>query len=161
MPISSDISWVRNKFPNICENYSKVGEPAGYNCVAFAADDYLRWWWPSPDFYWPPSIPRQETVDSFVKCFQTLNYVPCGLNEKQENGTEKIAIFVDENGTPTHVSKQLPSENGMWRSKLNHLDCIRHTLGGISGIFEGMKYANYGNIAIILKRTQSILLVKT
>ncbi len=47
--------------------------PKGYNCIAFAAGDQNRWWWPHFNkfcYYWPPHLPRepvnQETLENFM-----------------------------------------------------------------------------------------------
>jgi len=37
-----------------------------YNCIAFAAGETHRWWWPM-GAYWPEPAPRDETVDSFIR----------------------------------------------------------------------------------------------
>lgn len=155
----SKLDWVEKKFPNICKNYRHKDGPAGYNCVAFAADDTLRWWWPANElgYYWPPNVPVQEDLPSFIACFKSLNYEECGLNEFLENGFEKVAIYVDGNNIPKHVAKQFVYDNGYWRSKLADADCISHTLGGLSGLFNGMQYANYGNVAIILRRKANVI----
>jgi hypothetical protein len=42
-----------------------------YNCVAWAAGDDARWWWPSPVAYWPVAN-VSETVAAFVDAFGTL-----------------------------------------------------------------------------------------
>src|ERR1700733_7633478 len=41
-----------------------------YNCIAWAADDNTKVWWPidsetSPT-YWPESVPRELTVGAFI-----------------------------------------------------------------------------------------------
>ena len=154
---------IKKQFPNIGNNYVFTSDPAGYNCVAFAADNTLQWWWPSlvdSGCYWPENVPRQEDLPSFIACFKSLNYVPCGLNECKEEGYEKVAIYVDENHIPLHVAKQFPADpDGYWRSKLRDWHDVMHTLGGLSGIFSGMSFANYGNVAIILKRPARIVLI--
>ncbi|HXS35105.1 MAG TPA: hypothetical protein VN721_00280, partial [Flavipsychrobacter sp.] len=65
------------------------------------------------------------------------------------------AIYVDDNAIPTHVAKQCITDNGCWRSKLSGKHLIKHTLGGLSGLFPGK--AEYGNVAIILKRKCQIV----
>ena len=35
-----------------------------YNCIAWAAGDATRRWWPGePDYYWPPDAPQGETLE--------------------------------------------------------------------------------------------------
>ncbi|MDA2924872.1 hypothetical protein MYX65_09500, partial [Acidobacteria bacterium AH-259-L09] len=69
---------------------------AEYNCVAWAAGETYRKWWPiDPPFaYWPESTSREETLDSFILAFKTLGYEPCD-DDKLETGYEKVAIYVD------------------------------------------------------------------
>jgi len=31
-------------------------EDIRYNCVAWAAEDKDRWWWPDEDSYWPEGV---------------------------------------------------------------------------------------------------------
>ena len=96
-------------FPNLTNDVHVVKSPydRNYNCIAFAADDQSKWWWPlSPDDYWPPSVTNQVTmvsvdVDdldrivwaaSVVKTIESALYSykndPClsGLDTQQENG---------------------------------------------------------------------------
>lgn len=98
-----------------------------YNCIAWAADDTTRWWWPGPEeiSYWPPNVSRIETLEAFVEAFATLGYKPCD-NDLLEPEFEKIAIFVDSKGEPTHAARQLP--NGKWTSKLGRLEDVEHEL---------------------------------
>ena len=67
-----------------------------YNCIAWAADDTDRWWWPvhGPHrvAYWPPNVDRREDVAAFVAAFATIRYEPCA-NGTPERGFEKVALF--------------------------------------------------------------------
>lgn len=72
-----------------------------------------------------------------------MGYALC-KNAGYEDGFEKIAIYVDSNGKPTHVARQLSS--GHWTSKLGKLEDIEHkTLESLSG-------SQYGTVAVIMKR---------
>lgn len=140
--------FIEQAFPAIGDNYQIAStKDVNYNCIAFAADDNTKWWWPGR--YWPPGIPERIDLDSFIVCYKSLGYKECGLNGKFENGYEKIAIFVDSNGLPTHAAKQDSFSKGLWKSKLGEYKDIEHTIKGISGNFN--QYS-YGNVAIILKR---------
>lgn len=114
-----------------------------YNCIAWAANDTNLWWWPDSISYWPTNVPRIQTVDAFIQAFGTLGYEPCD-NEQLEPECEKVAIFVDENGEPTHAARQL--YNGKWTSKLGQNVDVEHELY--------CKSVNrlYGRVGIILKR---------
>jgi hypothetical protein len=72
---------LKSEFPNLHVNNHKVTSPQTpeYNCIAWAAGDDERWWWPGPHphVYWPPGFPRIETIDNFIAAFATLRYEIC------------------------------------------------------------------------------------
>ena len=133
-------------FPHLTPFNHSITSPVSpeYNCIAWAAGDVERWWWPvSGSFaYWPPNIPLQESLDAFIKAFGAIGFTPCG-DANVEQGYEKIVLYVDENGKPTHAARQLP--NGRWTSKLGKIQDIEHELDGLTG-------AVYGVVAQVLKR---------
>ena len=138
---------MENLFPNLSSGGHRVTSPATieYNCVAWAVDDPEVWWWPDPynQYYWPPDVPREVNIDSFVKAFEVLNYTVCETSN-YESGYEKIAIYAKQNGEPTHAARQLDS--GKWTSKLGRLEDIEHDdIEGVSGEI-------YGSVAVIMKR---------
>lgn len=101
-----------------------------YNCVAWAAGDKNAKWWPEPDapeYYWPPGVRRDGTVDAMKEGFATLGFVPCDDGSFAE-GVEKVAIYVTQLGSPQHVALQLP--DGAWTSKIGEDDDIRHASPG-------------------------------
>lgn len=142
-------SNIEKNFPEIGTDY-KITSPINknHNCIAFAADDYTKYWWPKK-FYWPPEISEREDLNSFIACYKLFGYEECGMNSNFEIGYDKVAIYVDPNGKPTHAAKQFANENGKWKSKLSWYFDIEHTLEGLSGWFHS---GSYGNVAIILKR---------
>ena len=96
--------------------------------------------------YWPPGVPRRETVEAFTKAYGTLGFAPCE-DGTLEPGKEKVAIFAVALGTrrvPTHAALQL--ENGEWTSKLGPFEDIIHKLvGDVSG-------PAYGTVECFLSR---------
>jgi len=133
-------------FPGLSQSTYKITSPktSEYNCIAWAAHEDYRWWWPAPPpfAYWPSGVPRQESIDAFIQAYETLGFLCC--DEKHlEPGYEKIAIYVDKNRKPTHASRLL--NNGNWTSKLGSLEDIEHS-------FEGLENSSYGAVAQILKR---------
>lgn len=142
-------AYIESLFPQLTSYNIKSPIDDNYNCIAFAADDNTKWWWPKDPYYWPTDIPEKEDLDSFIACYKLLGYKKCGLNSKFEKGYEKVAIFIDTNGTPTHVAKQDSDDKGLWKSKLGRYVDIEHSLEGISGTSH--QYS-YGNVAVILKR---------
>lgn len=75
-----------------------------YDCIACAANDETRWWWPDPDSFWPASAPLEESVDAFVAAYASVGYAPC-QHGASEAGFEKIAIFATPDGRPQHAAR--------------------------------------------------------
>src|SRR5580692_7042190 len=77
--------------------------PRGYNCIAFAAGETHRPWWPhlfNRLYFWPPDLSREypgrETVENFIQAFEWKGYKKC-KNGIHRNGIEKVAIFLKNN----------------------------------------------------------------
>jgi hypothetical protein len=118
-------------------------DAAEYNCIAHAADNSERWWWPSGVNYWPDGAPLEVTLAAFQSAYATLGYEPCEDHTFEED-YEKVAIYADSGGRPLHAAKQLG--NGRWTSKLGSLIDIDHaTLDCLAG-------GDYGAVAMILRR---------
>jgi hypothetical protein len=108
-----------------------------------------QWWWPFGDptkSHWPNGVAREETVAAFAAAFKALGFVPCDRADV-ETGYEKIALFVDQDGCPTHAARRLPT--GRWTSKLGFREDIEHDLNALEG-------ETYGRVALIMKRAQSV-----
>ena len=133
-------------FPRLRSTPYRITSPETkqYNCIAWAAGESSRWWWPSPDAYWPPSAPEALTLDAFVAAYGSCGYSVCS-NGDLEPGTEKIAIYATIAGTPKHAARQLT--NGNWTSKCGSTEDIEHTLDGVSGVV-------YGTPAVFMSRTR-------
>lgn len=126
-------SWPAHELPNLTAATCDVTSPVTnrYNCIAWAAGEDFRWWWPDSMgiAYWPPPVPREVTMRAFWEAFQTLGYSLC-YSSSLEDGLEKVAIFgsQDQFGTttPTHASLQLSS--GKWSSKLGPFEDVCHEI---------------------------------
>ncbi len=116
-----------------------------YNCIAWAAGVTEAWWWPDSmsQYYWPAGIARNESIDSFRAAFRTLGYSDCRLPDLEE-GFEKIALYVNQEGVPTHAARQ--ESDGRWTSKLGNLEDISHDR------LEGLSGTAYGNASVFMKR---------
>lgn len=112
-----------------------------YNCIAWAANETHRLWWPDPNVYWPPGISLDGSLESFIQAFKSKGYEPCDSSD-YEVGFQKIALYVGDNDRPTHAARQVPS--GFWTSKLGQNLDIEHELSALEG---GM----YGRVSQILK----------
>lgn len=129
---------IESEFPNlITHKYEAESESTQeYNCIAWAAGDTDRWWWPHVDAFWPAQVQRIVDIRYFVAAFEMLSYEVCGDSFSLENGYEKVAIYTDEVGKPTHMARQL--ESGIWASKLGvGWDIVHHTLEGVGGSLYG------------------------
>jgi len=141
-------------FPLLRRDLYIVTSPVdfAYNCIAHAAGCNNKHWWPvkAVGVDWP--INRfDETIDCFIEAFATQGYKVC---EKQdttlESKTEKIALYVDMAGEPTHAARQL--ENGNWTSKLGEWEDIEHaTLESLEGDVVN-RQLGYGMVKTILRR---------
>lgn len=140
---------LEESFPGLTKHGYSQESPydPGYNCIAWAAGDSSRVWWPEPggDGYWPPRITREETLDAFIEAFRSLGYEPCG-HGRPERRCEKIAIFVSKAGSPTHAARQLTS--GRWASKMGKSVDIEHHLLALRG-------DEYGEVGQYMKRRRT------
>ena len=141
-------SHIETLFPGLAATGYQETSPATpeYNCIAWAAATEEDWWWPDAfgEYYWPSGVPRVETIEAFITAYSLLGYTPCETADL-EHEYEKIALYIDPQGIPTHAARQLPS--GKWTSKLGQMEDIEHnTLDGLNGSI-------YGKVGQILKRS--------
>lgn len=134
------------EIPNLKHSDYKITSPEDvyYNCIAWAAGDDSRWWWPdqSNSYYWPPGIKRETTLEVFVEAFKTLGYSICNSAD-YEVGFEKIALYAKPSGEPTHAARQVRPNR--WTTKAGRLEDIEHKLEDVYG-------SVYGAVAICMKR---------
>jgi len=123
-------------------------EDIHYNCIAFAIGDDHNWWEPSgwPIHYWPPGIKVEYSLDSYTEIYTIHGFEICKTNNRDfEKGYDKIALFVDKHGLPSHAARQ--TETGAWKSKMGEFEDIEHeSLSALEGD------DNYGTVVRILKR---------
>jgi hypothetical protein len=134
-------------FPGLRGTAFKVTSPRdpAYKCIAWAAGVTSAWWWPldnPEEAFWPEGVPRARTLEAFRAVFATLGYSLCS-DDGHEPGFEKVALFADALGLPTHAARQLP--NGRWTSKLRKAEDIEHDLRALEGDL-------YGTVRLVLKR---------
>jgi hypothetical protein len=134
-------------FPKLHPGSFQITSPPDpiYNCIAWAAEDPNEWWWPlanPSEGHWPGGVPRERTLNAFRAAFATLGYTET-LGEELEVGFQKIALFADASGIPTHAARQLM--NGRWTSKLGQAEDIEHDLHDLEGDI-------YGMVVVIMKR---------
>ena len=139
------LSQLGRAFPRLIEDgFSETSSATPqYNCLAWAAKQTEQGWWPDSfgAYHWPEGVPREETIESFVRAFAIVGYVRCGDGELEAEH-EKVALYARD-GKPTHAARQL--SDGTWTSKLGRQIDIVHTLHGLDG-------PAYGQIAAFLRR---------
>jgi hypothetical protein len=99
-------------FPNLAMTRYEITSPATsrYNCIAWAATDTNRWWWPDPlgIYFWPENVPRTEAPASFVEAFRGFQYEPCGNDDSFEDIQHALnALDGAAYGSPLIVMKRL------------------------------------------------------
>lgn len=133
-----------SKWPNLAsEGYDATSpETHDYNCIAFAACDSDRWWWPDQHRhgYWPIAK-REETLSCFVEAYQTCGFEICEAGFERD--FERISIYT-LNGIPTHAARQLP--DGRWASKLGPWEDIEHNTT------KAVEEYIYGKTTVFMKR---------
>ena len=136
---------IEESFPRLAATDYRVTSPGDpyYNCIAWAAGESTRCWWPRYGYYWPPDVPREPALNAFVEAFATLGY-RASASPDPVAGLEKVAIFVDTGGQPTHAARQVLT--GRWTSKLGNEEDIEHvSVADVGG-------AVYGEVAVVLER---------
>lgn len=143
------MNLLEQAFPGLLGTDYRVTSPstAEYNCIAWAAFDNDRWWWPDSAgvSFWPTGVPREETIPAFASAFATIGFVPSS-NPNLEPNVSKIAIYA-RSGIPTHAARQLPCGN--WTSKLGQSEDITHTIQGLEGTL-------YGEVVMILAKPNPV-----
>lgn len=136
-------------FPSIDTESLEITSPRTdtYNCIAYAAGDQSKWWWPDPIgiAYWPKGVVRTENLIAFQMAFESLGYA-LTADEEFNPEYERIAIF-HKNGKPTHAARQIDEIH--WTSKLGRNFDIFHDLRGVEG-------ETYGEVSLIMERKKPI-----
>ncbi len=114
------------------------------NCYAWAGGDKKNIWLPTKPYYIWFTNSKSERLENFIDNYGYIGYKELTKSSEYEPGFEKIAIYVDEDGLPSHAARQ--KDNGCWTSKIGILEDVEHrTLECIEG-------DNYGMVKVILKR---------
>jgi len=148
-------------FPNLIGSgwVPKSDLDPGYKCIAWAASESHRNWWPidNPPFcYWPTDV-FNDRVDTFVEAFGKLGYKKCD-NREFEIGYQKVAIYATAAGRVKHMARQHAFGKG-WLSKMGELEDILHPrLGDIEGDPSPLA-TGYGEVTQILKRNWLIAII--
>lgn len=143
------LQMVKATFPGLNHSEVKLTSPitSRYNCIAWAAGFSDRWFWPSPNYYWPEGIPVVPTEAAFEAAYKTLGFEKAEKMEDDTQSADWIAVFVQGNFV-THASRLLP--NGFWTSKLGRGVDIEHSLSALEG-------SEYGKVAFYMKRLKTVV----
>lgn len=131
------------QFPNLTHANSRPTSQhhPGYNCIAWAAGDTSRKWWPAAGLqagttmggvYWPTSVPfgTLPTPAVFVQGFSTEGWSACGDGGFQPL-VVRLAFYVGQDGMVLHAARQVV---GGWTSKLGeHIDIFHSDLSAVEG----------------------------
>jgi hypothetical protein len=145
-----ELEWVKY-FPNLRLFRKTSNKDYHYNCYAWANGDTNCYWSHREyfdgrrNYYWPRGVPRQLTLEAYVRAYEAVGFQICHDGE-YEDGYEKIAIFVDSTGLPSHAARQINEQ--MWTSKMGDDEDIEHELHGLEG-------GDYGNVEKFMKRQRS------
>ncbi|HUE03009.1 MAG TPA: hypothetical protein VMR62_25800 [Bryobacteraceae bacterium] len=149
-------SWNDADFPDLTADNHTITSPATrrYNCIAWAAGETNRKWWPDQRNigWWPKGVQRAETMEAFVEAYGTLGFRLCFDGPSLQPGIEKLALCgmraaEGEPPIPTHAALQL--ESGKWTSKLGDFEDIAHDP------VEALNGPVYGKVLYYLSRPRS------
>jgi hypothetical protein len=138
---------IKELFPNLdLEGFAFTSsEDWFYNCFAWAAGDNKHIWQPSKSsFYVWFTRSNSESLENFIENYGYIGYKEITESPEFEPEFEKIAIYVDDGGQPSHAARQ--TNSGAWTSKLGRSEDIEHKT------LECLEGEDYGKVKVILKR---------
>jgi hypothetical protein len=109
-------------FPGLVKAGYVVTSPKDgtYNCVSLAVGDISKKW--DGCYYWPSGVSRSPHLDSLKNVCEQQGFEICGTGDL-EDGYEKVALYVDNNGFWAHIAKQVGNQ---WCSKLGDEEDVVH-----------------------------------
>src|SRR5438034_10954897 len=146
--MSARLLHLERLFPALSgSEYSKSSEAdTAYNCFGFAVHDTKQYWQKVDvrGYYWP--LKRDDRLEDWIEALRLNNFVPTD-DWSLEAEFEKVCIYVNEEGSPEHVSRQLAS--GKWTSKIGRLEDIEHST------LTELECVDYGKPKVMLKRKRA------
>jgi len=145
--------YLERKFPKLQAGAYQLKSlrSTKYNCFAFVANDNKHiWQYTGPGrlggYFWPDEV-EGDSLEHFIRTYSLLGFVVCD-NGDLEPDIVKIAIYVDEDNTPTHAARQ--TRRGTWVSKLGWRgkDIEHDTLD----LLTGNQKDEYGTVARYMKK---------
>ena len=153
-PVTAEERYLEQYFPGLQGSSYEITSPPDrmYNCVAWAVGATDTSWNPLDDnHYWPPGLPRRNTIEVVLAALSTAGYAPCG-DDTLEDSIEKIAIY-GVNAEFRHVARQLPT--GRWTSKLGLSFDIEHELEALTSSANVGGGVQYGEVAAYMSRPRA------
>jgi hypothetical protein len=143
-----DRAAVEAQIPRLADREYRITSPRDvrYNCFAWAVGDAGHVWSPSmigSGVYWPAGIVALPSMSGVIAAYEACGYEVCASADAEE-GFDKIAVFTDATGEPTHAARQLAT--GSWTSKLgDHVDIEHDDVAAVGG---GL----YGEPSLFMRR---------
>ena len=87
-------AFISRELPNLKGTRFRITSPQDrdYNCIAWAAEDTSRAWWPG-ELHWPAGVPEKDSIEAFVSAFETLGYSEINNVGPPEEGVARVALF--------------------------------------------------------------------
>ena len=148
-----DVS-IEERLPNIVGHYEETSKATiNYNCLSWAVeitDTFLDPQARCVGYSWPDGAEREWTIAGCRQVLARYGYIEeCG-DGGFEDECVKVAMYVDEHGTPTHFARQI--HGGKWTSKLGDLiDVVHDNLSCI----EGHDCEHYGTAKYFFKEKKA------
>ena len=96
--------------------------------------------------HWPDDVPRSRSISAYEMLIGKYDYADCGIDDRLEDGYEKVALFSDSSKIFTHICKQ--KDDGKWTSKLGEMIDVEHNS------LRAFENSKYGLLHKIYKRTK-------
>lgn len=146
---------IKNAFPGLSLDSSfevTSKQDFKYNCIAWASIVDNKYIWPGPirtldgvTYWWNEDLDHTETLENFVKYFESLGYEKCASSISEE-GVRKIAIYGNLSlNKITHAARE--RRDGLWTSKLGpEQDIVHSSPADIEGRI-------YGEVLQVMKKS--------
>lgn len=143
--ISEARAILNPKFPKLTDHNFSITSPCDptYNCIAWAAGDQIKWWWPGSQAAFWPVRDQSLSIVAFREVFSQLGYVQTTSHDNADR-FERIVIYTKD-GIPTHAARQ--TADGAWTSKLGQAWDIAHK-------FDALNDGEYGLPTLIMERSR-------
>jgi hypothetical protein len=111
------------RYPNLRSSGYLLTSPKtpNYNCVAWAAGETNRPWWPIPydtaPYYWPLGEQDDESLEVFIECFKSLGYEICNDENFEILNNTKFDFTIDFIDSKRTLAKVVDYKTGKPKSR--------------------------------------------